>query len=66
MPSLEPLDFSRNLISLLSLRFDNQVGRVDWPSSKSPITRENLLEVRVAPLGTNAGSLSLPAMQSYR
>jgi hypothetical protein len=50
MPSLEPLDFSRNLISLLSLRFHNQVRRCAWPSSKSPMTRKNILEVRAAPL----------------
>src|SRR5580700_5258077 len=49
-PVLSPLDFSRNLISLLSLRFHNQGRRLGCPSSKSPITGENLLEARVVPL----------------
>lgn len=50
MPSLKPLDFSRNLIPLLSLRFHNRDRRFGWPYCKSPITREHVLEVRVAPL----------------
>src|SRR5580704_6122169 len=49
-PVLSPLDFSRNLISLLSLRLHNQRRRLGCPSSKSPITGENLLEARVVPL----------------